>query len=229
MGDYPRDQTARQEPVAARGRVAPPDRSGLCPRGCGATSESIAFAAPTAGARWRVSRRGSRFFRRAQSVRERPGERGIALAPRGAIADGFATGQIRLAAPSRTLPTGVSLHCRAVWRVTTLHDACPAGSTRPRATEAGLPARPGATSESTAFAAPTAGARLRAEAVRGEDFSGSAQSVRDRPGERGNALAPRRGDRGRICRGSNPSGVGVATWFRAGFGFTVAQGVTRPA
>ncbi len=74
--------TTRQEPVAARGCGARPDRSGLCPRGCGATSESPAFAAPTAGAHWRGGRGGSRFPRTAQSGRDRPGERGIALAPR---------------------------------------------------------------------------------------------------------------------------------------------------
>ncbi len=45
--------------------------------------------------------RGADFSGSAQSVRERPGERGIALTPRGAIADGFATGQIRLASPLR--------------------------------------------------------------------------------------------------------------------------------
>ncbi len=69
----------------------------------------------------------------------------------------------------------------------------PRGARERRPTEAGLPARPGATGESPAFAAPTAGARLRAEAVRGADFSGSAPSVRDRPGERGNRARPPQG------------------------------------
>ncbi len=168
--------TTRQEPVAARGCGARPDRSGLCPRGCGATSESTAFAAPTAGAHWRGGRRGSRFPRRAQSVRDCPGERGDALAhrrgDRGRIRHGSNPSGVTVPHPPDRYFSPLS--CSVASRHTARHLSAlldPRGARRPTdRPKRACPRGHGATGESTAFAAPTAGARLRAEAVRGEDF-----------------------------------------------------------
>jgi hypothetical protein len=81
----------------------------------------------------------------------------------------------------------------------------------------------GATSESTAFAVPTAGSAERAEAVRGEDFRGSAPSGRDRPGRRGNVPAHRGSGRGQVCHLPNPSLFTVSTNDPAGVNLNVGR------